>query len=401
MKLSYKAVGQDGKQLQGIIEAKSKQEAVSYLRTNNFTPIDIIEKNEAGILGSFPLLHRVSSNDLVFFTRQLASMIVSGLTLIQSLHILRDQVQNPEMKETISGIILDVEEGKTLSSALERHPRIFFPIYISLIKAAESSGLMDKVLVRLADNLEEREKLKSTVKSALTYPIIVVIGMILVMGVMMIFVIPQLNSLYESLNIELPITTKIVIGISNFVANFWPLVLGVIGLSIFLFNRWHKTESGRLIMDDLILKMPVVGKLIKESILVEFTRTFGLLVGTGNLVVDALNQSASVAGNIIYKNAIENVAHRVEKGITIGDAMNAYPLFPPILVQMVRIGEQTGKLDESLTKVSEYFEREVNLTVKTLTTAIEPIIMVFLGIGVGFLIISIITPIYNLVSSFS
>lgn len=397
MRLLYKAVTRDGKKVRGLIEAKDANEAASFLRSKELLPTHITQKTERGILSIFT--QKAKSSDLVFFTRQLSSMLASGLTLMQSLSILKDQVQNEAMIEIVSGIIIDIDEGKTFSAALAKYPKFFSQIYISLIKAGEASGLLDKVLLRLADNLEKQQKLKSTVKGALMYPSIVIAGIIAVMFIMMIFVIPQLNTLYKSLNIDLPLSTKIVVGISNFIIVFWPLVFGFFALLLFLFRRWRKTESGQLIFDDFVLKLPVFGKLIKQSILTEFARTFGLLVGTGTLVVEALNQTSDVAGNILYKNAIIGVSKRVEKGITIGDAMSVYSLFPPILVQTIRIGEQTGKLDESLMRVSEYFEREVEQSVKTLTTAMEPFIMIVLGLGVAFLVFSIITPIYSLVSS--
>lgn len=399
MKLSYKATSKDGKIIQGIIEAKDVQEAVYYLRGREMLPIRIDEVQKQEILPFLSQFTSAHTQDLVLFTRQLSSMLSSGLTLMQALVILKDQMQNDAMKEIVTNIIADVQDGKTLSSAIEKYPKVFSQIYISLIRAGEASGFLDKILLRLADNLEKEQKLKSTIRSALLYPIIIVALMALVMGVMMIFVIPQLTVLYQNLNIALPLPTQIIVAISNFTVNFWPVVLGGTGIAIFGYNRWIATDSGKLIHDDLILKLPVFGKLIEKSILTEVSRTLGLLIGAGTLVVQALHETAGVAGNKIYENAILDIAKRVEKGVTIGDSMAAYPIFPPILVQMVKIGEQTGKLDESLLRVSEYFEREVEGAVKTLTTALEPFIMVVLGVSVAFLIISIITPIYNLTSN--
>lgn len=397
MKLTYKATTSDGKLTQGLIEAKNIEEAATYLRTKGMLPISVkgSDKTQFSIL----FFHKSSSKDLVLFTRQLSSMLTSGLTVIQSLNILKEQTTNEKMKDIINSVISDVQEGKTFADAIAKHPDLFNQIYVSLVRAAETSGFLDKILLRLADNLEKQQKLSGTIRSALMYPAMIVTLMFVVMGVMMVFVIPQLTVLYQQLNVPLPFATQVVVGISNFAIGYWPLVIGMIGLIIFVYNRWVHTDSGELIIDDFRLKLPLFGALTKKSILAEFSRTFGLLVGAGTLVVESLHQSADVAGNRIYKQAILDIANRVEKGITIGDAMSAYPLFPPILVQMVKIGEQTGKVDESLLKVSEYFEREVDETVKTLTTAMEPIIMIGLGVMVSFLIISIITPIYNLTSS--
>lgn len=398
MKLTYKATSRDGKISQGLIEAKDIQEAAGFLRNRDMLPIRIapLEEKTLPFLSSFK---KTSSNDLVLFTRQLSSMLTSGLTLMQALTILKEQIENPTMKEIVTTTIQDVQEGKTLSSALQRYPAVFSPIYISLIRAAENSGFLDKVLLRLADNLEKDQKLKSTVRSALMYPIVIVSLMAIVMGVMMIFIVPQLTNLYKNLNIPLPITTQIIVSISNFTGTFWPLIIGMVVVGVFAFRRWSKTDSGKLIVDNLVLKLPVFGVLNQKKILTEFARTFGLLIGSGTLVVMSLTEAADISGNVMYRNAILDIAKRVEKGVSVGDAMGAYTIFPPILVQMVKIGEQTGKLDESLLKVSEYFEREVEQTVKTLTTAMEPFIMIVLGVSVAFLIISIVTPIYNLTSS--
>lgn len=398
MRLRYKASTPEGKLSQGLLDAKGIEEAAVYLRSKNLMPIQIL-RVDASLGSQLPLFNKVKTQDLILFTRQMSSMLASGLTLLKALEILKEQIQNPAMQEIVTSVINDVSEGKTFSQAISRHPKVFSDIYVSIIKAGESSGLLDKVLLRLADNLEKQAKLKSTVKSALTYPAIVVILMVVVMLVMITFVIPQLTVLYTNLDVPLPLPTQIMVGIANFLTVFWPIVLIVIFLIVYALRRWSKTVSGKLILDDLILKLPVFGKLIKETTIAEFARTFGLLVGTGTLVVQALNETAATAGNVHYKNAIIGVGQQVEKGVTVGSAMSTYPLFPPLLVQLVKIGEQTGKMDETLQKASEYFEREVDQIVKTLTTAMEPFIMIILGIGVAFLIISVITPIYTLISS--
>lgn len=398
MKVIYKATTHEGRLQQGIIDVKDINEAAYYLRSKGLLPISLREKEEQ-TFNLNALFNKQKASDIVLFTRQLSSILTSGLTLMQALNILKDQMQNDAMKEIVNGIISDVQEGKSFSLAISKYPKVFTPIYISLIRAGESSGFLDKILDRLATNLEKNERLKGTISSALLYPIIVVILMVVVMVIMMIFVVPQLTLLYSNLNIALPITTQIVIGISNFTTNFWPLVLGMIVVVVFGYLRWVKTESGKLIRDEISLRVPVFGKIIQLSILTEVARTLGLLVGAGTLVVESLIETSDVAGNGVYKNAIIDISKRVEKGISVGDAMSTYNIFPTVLIQMVRIGEQTGKLDESLLKVSEYFEREVEGSVKGLTTALEPFIMITLGIGVAFLIISVITPIYNLTSS--
>jgi type IV pilus assembly protein PilC len=401
MKLYYRAVTRDGKTIRGLIEARDPREAATYLRNHQLIPVKIIVENKSGLARYLPFLNRTNAGDLVFFTRQLSSMIASGLTLIQALNILKNQLQSAAMVEVVQDVITEVEDGKSFSGAISKYPTTFSPIYIALIKTAESSGLLDKVLARLADNLEKKQKLRRTIQGALLYPLIIVIMMVLVTTVMMIFVIPQLTTLYENLNLSLPLPTIIVIGLSHFVVNYWYIALGLIVLGGITFRNWYRKPAGRKTVDTYMLKMPIFGKLMQQDMMAEFTRTLSLLISSGSLVVESLNKSSDVLGNVIYKDAVMLVSKRVEKGISMGDAMEASSVFPSMVVEMVKIGEQTGKLDESLLKASEYFEREVEETVKVMTTLLEPVIMVLLALGVGFLIIAIITPIYNLISSLS
>jgi len=397
MVYEYKAADATGKVVTGIIESSDNNSAAVSLRQKGLVPVTIAQKQDHSL--QLPFLHTHSRSSLIMFTRQLSSMLSSGLTLMQGLLILKDQINDPSLKGVLEGLVEDVEEGKMFSQGLQKYPKVFDPLYVALIKAGESSGFLDKILLRLADNLEKDQALRGKLKSALTYPAIVVVLMIVVVIIMMLFVIPQLSSLYNSLNVTLPLPTLIVVGISNFFVSFWWLVFIITGGLIYGFNKWRKTEAGKLMIDVVTLKIPVVGRLIQQTVLAEFTRTLGMLIGAGALVVDSLHQSADVADNKIYKSAILEIAARVEKGISVGDAMTVYSLFPPILIQMVKVGEQTGKLDESLMKASEYFEREVNGLVSTLTSAMEPFIMVVLGLGVAFLVVSVISPIYNLTSA--
>lgn len=399
MKLLYKAVTRDGKIVRGLIEGRDSKEAGTFLRSQGLFPITVTEKSEKGFFQHLPFFGKSHASDVVFFTRQLSSMISSGLTLMQSLRILKDQIHNESMRDVVQGIMNDIEEGRPLSQSLIFHKEVFSPVYVSLIKAAETSGLLDKVLERLAETLEKQHRLKSTIKGALVYPSIIVIGMIAVGVLMMTVVIPPLSTLYKSLNVELPFVTKVVLAISNVFVAFWPFVLGGVVFFAFILGRWRYTDAGRMVTDDFLLRLPLFGRLIQQTILTEILRTFGLLVGSGTSVVEGLNQTADVAGNVLYRNAILGVAERVEKGITIGEAMGSSSLFPAIVVEMVKIGEQTGRLDEQLLRLSDYFEREVDQSVKTLTTVMEPLIIVLLGVGVGFLIIAVITPIYSLISS--
>lgn len=386
--------------MSGLIEAKDIPEAASYLRAHKLLPISIEEQkdNPFGALTAFN--DKFSRADLSFFTRQLASMLTSGLTLTQALNVLKNQVKKKAVTDVTEGIISDIEEGRSFAQALVAHPRIFSGTYLSLVKAGEASGLLDNVMTRLAENLEKDDKLRSQVRGALLYPSIVLLMMVVVIFVMMLFVVPQLSTLYDSLAIELPFSTRILIAMSSFTVAFWPIIIfGSIG-AFFLFRRWYRTPAGRRNVDHMLLTIPLFGKLIRLRILTEFSRTLGILVGSGDPVVSSLTQAREVTGNVLYEDSISTIAKQVEKGVDIGDAFAASPLFPPILVQMIRVGQQTGKLDENLTRAADYFEREVTQTIKTLTTAIEPIIMAILGLGVAFLLIAVITPIYKITNSF-
>lgn len=400
MKLNYKAVNGEGKPISGIIEANEIQDAANYLREHGYFPITIKEAEKSNLFDSIPFLRNsVKQKDIIVFTRQLSLMLISGLTLIKSLDILRLQSNKKPLTDLVGNIINDIQEGASFSKAIAKYPNAFSPIYISLVRASESSGLLDESLARLADNLEKQQKLKGSVKAAFTYPVIVFSLMIVVLIIMMVFVVPKLTSLYEELGVDLPLPTQIVIAISDFTVSFWPIIIGAAVLFVFLFKRFIKTEAGRILIDDLILKIPLIGNLVKKTTLVEISRTLGILIGSGTLVVESLSQTANVSSNIHFRNAISEVSQRVEKGVSVGDAMSSYTLFPPILVQLIKVGEQTGKINETLLKAAEYFENEVEQAIKTLTAAMEPIIMVVLGVGVGFLVFSIITPIYKLTSS--
>lgn len=400
MKFYYKAISSDGKPIDGFLTAKTSSEAAAFLRKQDLFPVKIVEHKESISLLGISKGGKISSKDRIFFTRQLSTMINSGLTLMQALVILRDQIEKKSFHEIIVSIINDVEAGSSLSDAIKKYPKAFSPVYIALVKAAESSGLMDKVLDKLAATLEKQQELKEKVRGALIYPVIVIILMIGVATIMMIFVIPQITTLYSSFDVDLPLPTQILIGVSGFVASFWPVMLILGGVGAFVFTRWRATPVGRKTTDRLILRIPVVGKLVTQSILTEFARTLGLLVGAGSAIVPSLRLIQDVVGNRIYEDSISDVAMRVEKGVSVGDALKVDGLFPAYLVEMVKIGEQSGKMDESLVRASEYYEKEVERVVKVLTTAMEPFIIVVLGLGVGFLLISVITPIYQLTSSF-
>ena len=397
MEYKYIAVNLDGKKEVGELDANTEKEVLDFLRAGKLVPLKIepLEKSQSAILAYF---NRVKSGDIILFTRQLSSMILTGLTLIESLNLLKKQADKPKMKKLVEDLINDVSEGKSFSDALQNHKDVFSPVYISLITAAEEGGLLDKVLSRLADNLEKSDEVKKKVRSALFYPAIIISGVLIVIILMNIFVIPQLGDLYESLDLELPLTTQIVVTSSNLTRTFFPVFIGGIIAGIIFLRKYAKTEAGIRIVDKIKLKTPVFGDIIRLSSFDEISRTLSLLVTSGSSLISAIKISADVSGNYYYRNALLTAANLVEKGAGLSVALENQKVFPPLMIQMVKVGESTGKIDESLLKVSEYFERDLELKVKNLTTAIEPILIIVLGISVAFLIISVITPIYGLIS---
>ncbi len=394
----YNAKDAAGKNTSGVVEARSEKDAAVLLRQRNLFPTKISRTESKSLLSLPKLFNHVSFNEIVTFTQQLSSMFIAGLQLPDALQILQAQTTNPMFLSVLQKISADVQGGGSLSDAISKYPHLFPPLYISLIKAGESSGTLDKVLVRLAHNLEVDREFRGKVKGALIYPVIVVIAMLLVVGVLMIFVIPQISQLYGDFGFDLPFSTRMLIGMSDILVAFWWMIPFVIGGAVYGFNAFARTPVGKLALDRLVLKLPVFGKLITQIILVEFTRTLGLLISAGIHLLDGLAILTESMSNQVFYQALKTISTKVEKGMPLGAAFSQATMFPLIVGQMVKVGEETGKLDESLTNLANYFEGESNNTVKGLTLAIEPLIMVFLGVGVGFIVISIITPIYNLTS---
>lgn len=397
MEYSYLASDKQGAKQKGKLEANDQKEVIEYLRTKGLTPLDVksLEKKQSSILNYFS---RVKAGDIVLFTRQLASMIMTGLTVIESLNILKQQNNKPQMQKILDDLIANLSEGNSLSKALSNYPTIFSTTYIALIKSAEEGGILDKVLERLADNLEKSEDIKKRVKSALFYPGIIISGVVVVIVMMNVFVIPQMGALYQSLDLQLPLMTRIVLTGSKITTTLLPFSIFFIIGGVIGYRRFAISHIGIRLIDKARLQAPVFGDITRLSVLSEVSRTISLLVNSGASLIGALEIASEVAGNMYYKIALQGTSALVEKGAGLSIAMQNQNIFPPLMIQMVKVGESTGKIDESLLKVSEYFERDLDIKVKTLTTSIEPILIIVLGVSVAFLIISVITPIYSLVS---
>lgn len=394
----YKAKTKENKTTFGKIEARDAHEAREALKDRGLFVISVTE-NQDSLFGKLFVISRVTQTDVVNFTRQLSTMITAGLPLTDALIILETQ-SSPAMQKITDSIRRDVEGGKTLSASLGKHPKVFNQVYISLVKAGESAGVLDKIMARLADTLEKQKEFAAKTKGALIYPVIVMLAMGVVALIMMIFVVPKLTDMYKDFGAQLPLPTKILMGFSSFIATFWYLVAILIGLAVFGVITYNKTPKGKLKLDRLKLKLPIFGVIRTKVILVEMTRTLSLLVSAGISLLTSLEIVIGALENRVFFDAMQKIIKSVEKGQTFSSALARSEEFPVLMSQMVSVGEETGKLDEVLLKISTYFENESESAVKGLTTAMEPLIMIVLGVGVGFLIIAIILPIYRLTSQF-
>ncbi|HEX9817681.1 MAG TPA: type II secretion system F family protein [Patescibacteria group bacterium] len=396
---SYTAKNAHGEIIKGKVEAQTKNQAATMLFNRSLLVINVIPIRDSGLAFMTRALNKVKHEDLVNFTRQLATMIGAGLPLATGLSILREQ-NNPAMSEVVGNLLREVEGGNTFAKALAKQSDVFDRIYIQLVKAGELGGVLDAVLDKLAENLEKDKEFRAKTKGAMIYPVIVLIAMIIVGFIMMVFVIPKLTAMYEDFGAELPLPTLILISIANFMTSFWWLfLLIVIGLVV-IFRNWYKTTLGQKKIDAILLKIPIIGNLRQKIILTNFSRMLSLLLSSGVPLLSSLAIVSEAVGSILYRNALAEIYKKVEKGVSLSRALSVYKLFPGILHQMLAVGEETGKLDEVLLKLSTYFETESEQAVKNLTSAMEPLIMIVLGLGVGAMVIAIIMPIYSLTSQF-
>ncbi len=400
MNFIYRSKDRQGVSHNGEIEAADLHSAVIILRGKGLVLISITPK--APQAGAFlnKLFNRVSFNQIVTLTRQLATMVSAGLTLSESMDILYEQEDNKRLKKALEEISDDVKGGLTLAQALARQSDIFSPLYINLVKSGEASGKLDEVLSKMADSLEKDREFRAKIKGAMIYPAVVMTMMLLVIIIMMVFVIPKLTGLYQESTLDLPLPTKILIATSGAFVNFWWLMLALITAAVILLKRWVATPGGSLGFDRMLLKFPILGKIITNVTLTNFNRTFGLLAAAGIPLLSAINIVGDITENKVFKNALKDSYLGVERGLNFSAQLSVLPIFPKIVSQMVRVGEETGKLDEIFYKLADYFEQESDNLVKNLTTAIEPIVLIILGIGVAFLVLSIILPIYKLTTSF-
>ncbi|NMC35915.1 type II secretion system F family protein [Candidatus Beckwithbacteria bacterium] len=395
----YQAVKEDGERLQGVVEARTKQQAVDILRGKRLL-ITSLEDQESKMQYQLSMrLSHVSQTDIIHFTRQFASMIDAGLPMTSALQLLQKKTK-PAMSKVISDVSAGIEGGQTLYKSMQSHPEVFTPLYLSLVKAGEMAGVLGEVLTRLAESMENQREFTSKVKSSMMYPAIVTLAMIGVGIIMVFFVMPKMSSLYEEFDADLPIMTSIVLGVSEFIRVKWYFFLIIIASLVAGAVWWLKSPEGKKQFDQVTLKIPYIGELLDKVISTTVISTLALLIKSGVSIVDSLGVVSQISSNSVYRNGIEKATTTVEKGMTLSSSFAREAFFPDAVIQMMSVGEETGRLDEMLDRIASQYEKDSLLALKALTSAIEPAMIVILGIGVGVMVISIIVPIYNLTSQF-
>jgi len=400
-KFFYKAKDWGGKTIKGVLDSTDKIEAMESIKNSGLVLLSIAQESDSLLNEVYKsLFSRIGVKQISNFTRQLATMMTSGLAMTDALSLLKNQTDRKSlMFEVLDHTLNTVQGGHSLSDGLEKYKKFFGEAYVASISAGEQGGVLEEVLSKLADNLEKESDFSSKVKGAMIYPVIVIIGMFAVVVIMMIFVIPKLMGLYGDFGATMPASTRVLMAMSGFMTRFWFLIpIIVIGL-IMTFKIGNKNDKFRLKIDTYKLKIPIIGVLLEKNVLANTIRTMSMLLSAGISLVEALKIVASVASNELFKSAYLKISERVQQGFSIANSFEETAVFPVIVNQMVATGEATGKLDEILMKVSDYFATEAEQSVKSLTSAIEPIIMILLGLGVAFLVIAVLMPIYNLTSS--
>ncbi len=380
----------------GAMEAVNEAAVKSALRGQKIKVTKVKAKPKDLLENVSFLQPKVSGKNLAVFTRQFATMIDAGLPLIQGLDILGAQEPNPTLKKAIIKIKGDVESGSTLSNALKKHPKIFSNLYVSLVAAGEVGGMLDTILNRLAIYIEKAEKLKSKVKGAMVYPSVVLIISFIVIAVLLIFVIPVFQEMFEGLGGELPALTQAVVDLSDFLRNYIVYILAIIAALYFAFVKFKSTEKGRIIVDKILLGLPVFGSLLRKSAVANFTRTLGTMTSSGVPILDGLVIVSATAGNKVIEKAILDTKTSISEGKTIAEPLAKSGIFPPMVTQMISVGESTGALDTMLGKIADFYEDEVDAAVDTLTSLIEPFMMVFLGGTIGTMLAAMYLPIFKM-----
>ncbi len=393
----YTARNQNGQILKGQQEAASQEDVVKSLRQKRLILVSVREAPKQ-IKLSFGK-RSIRTRDIVIFTRQFATMINAGLPLVQSLDILAQQTENKSLQSVTRAVVYDVESGNTLADAFSKHPQAFSDLYVNMVAAGEAGGILDTILSRLATFLEKSDALIRKVKSAMIYPGVIMSVAVIAIAVLLIFVIPTFQSLFASVDMQLPLPTRIVIGASDFLINYWWGILGVIGLAIFAIRQYYGTSQGRKQIDQILLNAPVIGDLLRKSAVSRFTRTLGTLISSGVSILDGLEITAKTAGNRVIHDAVMESRQSIAGGETIAAPLAKSKVFPPMVISMIAVGEQTGGLDEMLAKIADFYDEEVDVAVGALLSLMEPVMIVVLGVIVGGMVIAMYLPIFEMVNA--
>jgi type IV pilus assembly protein PilC len=386
----------NGQIQKGQVDLASKEEVTAFLRKQRMMMVSVREAPKP-IKISFG--NSIKTRDIVIFTRQFATMINAGLPLVQSLDILAKQTENAALKEVVRQVVFDVEAGNTLADAFRKHPKAFTDLYVNMIAAGEAGGILDTILLRLATFMEKNDALVRKVKGAMVYPVVIMGVAVIAITVLLIFVIPTFQSMFASVNLELPLPTRIVIGASNFLTSFWWAIIGVIALAVFAIKRYYATTGGRKTLDTLLINSPVLGDVIRKSAVSRFTRTLGTLVSSGVAILDGLEITAKTSGNRVIHDAVMESRASIAGGDTIAGPLERSKVFPPMVVSMIAVGEQTGGLDEMLSKIADFYDEEVDVAVSALLSLMEPMMIVILGVVVGGMVIAMYLPIFDMMNA--
>ncbi|MEE8175136.1 MAG: type II secretion system F family protein [Gemmatimonadota bacterium] len=393
---AYSARTVGGELKQDEIELPTRDEVIKYLRKRRLIPVTVRVKPKEIKLG---MKRKVKTREMVILTRQFATMINAGLPLVKALQILAEQVSNPTIQAAIEKVVHDVESGDTLAHALKEHPKLFSPLYVNMVDAGEAGGILDTILLRLATFLEKADALARKVKGAMIYPAVVFSVAALAIAILLLFVIPTFESMFASFNQELPLPTRIVIGLSNFLQGYWLWLLIGGALAGVLFRRWIATSSGRLLFDRMLLRAPLLGSLVRKSAIARFTRTLSTLLSAGVNILEGMEITARTAGNRVIHDAVIESRASIAGGKSISEPLRQSGVFPPMVTQMINVGEETGDLDGMLGKIADFYEDEVDVAVESLLKALEPAMIVILGTIVGGMIIAMYLPIFGMVNA--
>ncbi len=385
-----------GKIIKGELEAANERVVRAQLRRRRLKVVKIKEQPKDIFENISFLQPKVKTKDVVIFTRQFSTMIDSGLPIVQGLTILSEQAENKTFRRILKEIVKDVQGGLSLGEALSKHPNVFDRLYVSLVSAGEAGGILEVTLQRLAAYLEKLEKLKSQIKGALTYPIVVIIIAIIVLAIIMVFVIPVFEKMFAEAGMPLPLPTQIVVNFSHFVKSKIHYIIGAAVGFFVLLKQIRKTYKGRKYTDAIALKLPVFGDLLRKSAIARFSRTLSTMVRSGVPILDALDIVSRTSGNAVVEEAVLDVKSGIAEGFTIAELLSEHELFPPMVVQMIAVGETTGALDTMLEKIADFYEDEVDAAVDALSSLIEPMLMVFLGGSIGSIIIAMYLPIFQM-----